>query len=205
MSNVLKALAELDPANTGQWTAEGLPLVDVVRAIAKDPTITRETITQAAPGFTRSNPVLAGAPAPVAPATGAVNPANPFGPPAAANTLQTPDNAPEGEEPGEGDEPDNEPDEGADEPSVQSADGDAELYATLLEAAEWVNECRAKYEAAKRTLEEADSDHARALVAYEKTIPVTKSQLDIQAYLRSQLAARQRGVRYASDTPKPRR
>lgn len=48
-----EALKELDPFDDAQWTSDGSPLVDVVRGIMNDDTVTRKQITEAAPRFTR--------------------------------------------------------------------------------------------------------------------------------------------------------
>lgn len=50
---LLTALQQLDPSNDDHWTGEGLPRVDVVRALAGAGTLTREQLTALAPGFTR--------------------------------------------------------------------------------------------------------------------------------------------------------
>lgn len=55
--DINEALASLDPANDDQWTADGLPKVDVIRAATNDYALTRADITNAAPQFTRETAV----------------------------------------------------------------------------------------------------------------------------------------------------
>lgn len=62
--SLLAALAQLDPSNDNHWTGEGLPRLDTVKFMTGDSTVTREAVTQAAPGLTRATP-LQGAQAPV--------------------------------------------------------------------------------------------------------------------------------------------
>lgn len=49
------AVKALDIENDNHWTADGLPRLDTVKMLASDPTVTRETVNDAAPGFTRAN------------------------------------------------------------------------------------------------------------------------------------------------------
>lgn len=55
---IIETLLKLDPKNDNQWTQEGLPKVDVLKFLSGGETWTREQITEAAPGFTRSNPII---------------------------------------------------------------------------------------------------------------------------------------------------
>jgi hypothetical protein len=50
--NIRQALATLDPENDTHWTADGLPLVDIVSALVGSP-VKRQDITDAAPSLTR--------------------------------------------------------------------------------------------------------------------------------------------------------
>jgi len=52
---IKKALLELDRNNDDNWTADGLPRLDVVKQIAGDPTVSREKINSILPGFTRTS------------------------------------------------------------------------------------------------------------------------------------------------------
>jgi len=51
--NIVEALNTLDPKNDDQWTADGLPRMDVVEGLVGDKSITRADVTNAAPDFTR--------------------------------------------------------------------------------------------------------------------------------------------------------
>ena len=48
------ALSNLDPDLDGDWTADGLPRLDVVKQRTGDASLTRKAITDAAPGLTRA-------------------------------------------------------------------------------------------------------------------------------------------------------
>lgn len=55
--NILEALASLDVENDDDWTNQGLPKTDIISDVVGEP-ITRAQITEAAPNFTRENPVM---------------------------------------------------------------------------------------------------------------------------------------------------
>ncbi len=55
------ALAALDPKNDDQWTADGLPRVDVVANMTGDKALQRQDITDADPEFTREKALTAAA------------------------------------------------------------------------------------------------------------------------------------------------
>lgn len=54
MQIILEALSKLNPDNDAEWTAEGLPKVDAIKAITGISEINREMITEVAPEFTRA-------------------------------------------------------------------------------------------------------------------------------------------------------
>lgn len=56
---ILEALGTFDVKDDSYWTGDGLPLVEAVQHLAGDLTVTRASITDAAPGFSRSTPSLA--------------------------------------------------------------------------------------------------------------------------------------------------
>jgi len=60
-AKIIEALQKLDTANDNHWTADGLPRIDTVKMLASDQTLTRDTITAAAPNFSRTNADLTGA------------------------------------------------------------------------------------------------------------------------------------------------
>jgi hypothetical protein len=51
---ILTALKALDVANDNHWTADGLPRLDTVKMLAANPTLSREAVEAAAPGFNRA-------------------------------------------------------------------------------------------------------------------------------------------------------
>ncbi|WPJ68564.1 hypothetical protein OMDBNIEC_00078 [Salmonella phage STP-SP5] len=58
MKTLIEALLDLDPENPNHWTTDGLPKVDALRFATANPSLTRDEITEAAPLFTRDNPVV---------------------------------------------------------------------------------------------------------------------------------------------------
>jgi hypothetical protein len=57
-AKILAALKQLDTKNDNHWTGEGSPRMDTVKMLAGDSSLTKDVVTLAAPGFSRSNPVL---------------------------------------------------------------------------------------------------------------------------------------------------
>jgi hypothetical protein len=51
---IVKALRALDTANDNHWTVDGQPRLDIVKNLAADQSITRDMVTLALPGFTRT-------------------------------------------------------------------------------------------------------------------------------------------------------
>lgn len=56
-NTIKEALGKLDPANEDHWTSDGLPRLDVMKDLVGE-AVTRQNVTVAAEGFTRSNPSL---------------------------------------------------------------------------------------------------------------------------------------------------
>lgn len=54
--DIIKALLQLDSGNDAHWTDDGLPRVDIVQTLLKDPDIKRRDINDAQPGFARAVP-----------------------------------------------------------------------------------------------------------------------------------------------------
>lgn len=52
--DIKKALTELDSGNDAHWTDDGLPRIDVIQTLLKDPTVKRKDVNEAAPGFSRA-------------------------------------------------------------------------------------------------------------------------------------------------------
>lgn len=55
---IVDALQKLDVANDNQWTQDGLPKIEILKFLMGGEAITREQVEEAAPGFTRANPVI---------------------------------------------------------------------------------------------------------------------------------------------------
>lgn len=55
---IIAALKALDTTNDAHWTTDGLPRLETVKYLAKDQSLTRDDVTNAAPGFTRTNTEL---------------------------------------------------------------------------------------------------------------------------------------------------
>jgi uncharacterized coiled-coil protein SlyX len=92
---ILTALRALDVGNDNHWTADGLPRLDTVKMLASDQTLTRDSVSAAAPGFTRTSPLPAEVPpAPPAPVVDSV-------PQAPEPPVQVEDGAGQGDSAGE--------------------------------------------------------------------------------------------------------
>ncbi len=57
---LLDALKQLDVTNDNHWTVDGLPRLETVRILTAEPSLSREELTKAVPGFSRAS-ALAGA------------------------------------------------------------------------------------------------------------------------------------------------
>lgn len=55
--DIREALSNLDPFNDDQWTDEGAPKIDVLKELLGRP-VTRQEIIDAAPHFSKDNPIL---------------------------------------------------------------------------------------------------------------------------------------------------
>ena len=55
--DIREALSQLDPLDDDQWTQDGAPKVESVAALLGDYSVKRQDIVNAAPAFSRSNPV----------------------------------------------------------------------------------------------------------------------------------------------------
>lgn len=64
---IIEALRALDPTNDNHWTADGQPRLDTVKMLASDPSITREAVTLALPGFNRTKSTNGDGAAPLPP------------------------------------------------------------------------------------------------------------------------------------------
>lgn len=189
MNELRAALAKLDIANENHWTADGLPRLETVRLLVGNSSLSREAVTQAAPGFSRANPDLSGAVAPAAPAPAEGEPET--APDADGQELD-PDNSLEagsnGESEGDTRGPDDETEPGAAEAAYEAA-------RKALDAAE-----RTKEQALK-AVKDAQEAVDRLVEARTASTPRHAGQLTVQAYLASQTAQRLARAARASAQP----
>ena len=177
-AKILAALAQLDTSNANHWTEDGLPRMDTVKLLAASPDLTREHVTGAAPGFSRTNPILQGAAqAPIAGSSGNGTDPGAFAAPAAQ------------------------------QPAAQRGDSDAAQAETQLEGADGddtpesaLEACEAELQAAQVKLGElaarkavADQAHEaqvkevdRLLQARDAALPKQSVTNEIQGYLAAQ-------------------
>jgi hypothetical protein len=73
--DIIKALTQLDSGNDEHWTDDGLPRVDVVQRLLKDPDVRRKDINEAQPGFSRADPKQTTEPEDVQPGDPEITPA----------------------------------------------------------------------------------------------------------------------------------
>jgi hypothetical protein len=55
LQSISQALQQLSQDNDNHWTADGLPRIETLKFLTGDSTITRESINEIAPGFTRAS------------------------------------------------------------------------------------------------------------------------------------------------------
>lgn len=180
------ALSQLDSSNPNHWTAEGLPRLDTLKMLAGDPSLTREQVTAAAPGYTRENRVvnIEGDPAAAPPA--APTPVPPA-PPASVTTQGGDDGADDAHAGGAVAQ------DGADPAAGQGA---APEESELAGAQRALDEALAREAEAKRAVAQATATLDRLLEADAKSRPATSGADAVQGYLKSQQAAREaRGAR----------
>lgn len=80
MSDIKSALLQLDPTKDEQWTSDGQPRLDALKALTGDASLTREKVEADSPGFTRD---VAAGKVPTAPASVAPDASKPWAPSAA--------------------------------------------------------------------------------------------------------------------------
>jgi hypothetical protein len=187
-NKLVAALSQLDSGNTNHWTAEGLPRLDTLKMLAGDPSLTREQVTAAAPGYTRENRVVnlaAEVAAAVPPA--ATKPADPPAAPASV-TNEGGDNGADDALAG-----------GAASQEVApsaAGQGAAPEEGELAGAQRVLAEALAAEEEAKRAVAKATATLDRLLEADAKSRPAVSSFAPVEGYLKSQQAAREaRGAR----------
>lgn len=89
---ILSALLQLDTNNDDHWTSDGLPRMDAVEAILGDKGITRQQVTAAKPGFSRT--IAAATAAQAQGSQGSTEPAAKTAPVVAKQPSVTPTTAP---------------------------------------------------------------------------------------------------------------
>lgn len=96
-NSIQAALAKLDVSNDNHWTSDGLPRLDTVKMLAGDASITREAVTAAWPGFTRTAAAQGAQPpeAAMAPASTEETVQAPTAVTPPATNDEDPDNAPD--------------------------------------------------------------------------------------------------------------
>jgi hypothetical protein len=146
---IQEALRQLDPNNENHWTADGLPRLDTVKLLAGDSGITREHVTAAAPGYTRSA------------ALGGAEPGSGMGTPSPAQ--ETAPAAPQAPSQGVGN--------GAEQAGSGADDGTQVQKATARAEAEGpVAVAQRVYDAALAAKEAADRELAQATAALDLCI-----------------------------------
>lgn len=209
MADLKDTLLKLDVSNDNHWTADGQARIDTVRILAGDPSITREMVDAAAPGFNKATAVgyaLAGAAvtAPVAGSAPATAAEPQGGEPNAAPLANGAQNAPQAETP--------QPDEsgGGDDESRQAEQSEVEdfgpdavrdevetLEAELEEIQSAMSDRRRQIDALKQEVDAMAIREADLHAAIEaKTDRRSDNVGAIQAYLASQRKIlEQRGAR----------
>lgn len=177
--NITDALSKLDTANDNHWTQDGLPRLDTIRILAGDPSLTREAITAAAPGFNRASVQQAAAGAGGAGAGTTPAPPAPPAPQGAASgpsASETPPPAPPA--PPESDLP-------VLSPAPLADDGDAsDLNARIAEAKLQLSDAQDRLQLAKQELTDAQNKVAELEAQLKET--AVGAANPITEYLKSQ-------------------
>jgi hypothetical protein len=184
---IVKALRALDTANDNHWTADGQPRLDTVKMLAADQSITRDAVTLALPGFTRSKAkdfagepgvVQVAPPPPPAEPTAAPAPAEAAAPVAVPLAPVSPAVA------------------APQQAALTLADTIADLEDDLLDAKATTAELRAARDKASQLFEAARKEEDRLVTELEKLTAKDSNPNAIQAYLETQrLLLQDRGNR----------
>jgi hypothetical protein len=199
---IITALKALDVSNDNHWTADGLPRLDTVKMMASDQSLTREAVSEAAPGFTRSTAadfvavdVTAGEQSSSPEGAGGAS-----GGEAATPPVQPGSGEGQGEGSGDG-AASSQPAANADpaSPSAEAQPGEvgggegraadevSSLEAELAEAEEKVERIRAFLDEGQRRLKEAQGERDAIQNKLDTLYPQRDSHADaVQAYLASQ-------------------
>ena len=201
-NKIVEALLKLDVKNDNHWTADGLPRLDTVKMLASDQTLTRDSVTAAAPGFSRTTATGYTAPsaeqqAPQAQGQGGSGEQQQSAAPAAPQASQAT----------EFDQQADDLDSGKAEQSKLegsaglATDDIAALEAALAEQEELVSKIRAHKVEVDKAFEEARAKEDELRVKLEEARPQRSIGNDIQDYLAAQRknlearAARQQMIR----------
>lgn len=181
---ILAALQKLDVNNDAHWTQDGAPRLETVKLFAGNQALTRDSITAAAPGFTRltaynAQQAAQPAPAPAAAPTPETQPSAQATPPAAPPLADpAPSAAPTAEV-----APVATPEfEAQQQPKFDDLSEEEQLEVIQAE----LKEMDRYLVTAKKHRAELQTKADDLIIRIEKAQPQSSNQHDIQAYLRSQ-------------------
>ena len=166
---ILDALKKLDVENANHWTTDGLPRLETVRMLAGNQSITREQVSLAAPGFTRTTAGFAAA----------VEPADSVETEEATESEPVPDSAPSVPEP-------------APEPEPVSPTGDDTLRFELTKQERVVQDLRMRIAQMQVEFNKQRQIEDDLRARFNASIPQQKAGEAIQGYLAAQRAALKR-------------
>lgn len=167
---ILDALKKLDVENANHWTTDGLPRLETVRMLAGNQSITREQVSLAAPGFTRTTAGFAAA----------VEPADSVETEEAVESEPVPDSAPSAPEP-----------EPVAPPHV-SPTGDETLRFELTKQERVVQDLRMRIAQMQVEFNKQRQIEDDLRARFNASIPQQKAGEAIQGYLAAQRAALKR-------------
>ena len=166
---ILDALKKLDVENANHWTTDGLPRLETVRMLAGNQSITREQVSLAAPGFTRTTAGFAAA----------VEPADSVETEEATESEPVPDSAPSAPEP-------------APEPEPVAPTGDETLRFELTKQERVVQDLRMRIAQMQVEFNKQRQIEDDLRARFNASIPQQKAGEAIQGYLAAQRAALKR-------------
>lgn len=188
MELIFAALQKLDVANDNHWTADGLPRLDTVKMLAADPSLGREAVEAAAPGFTRATALGYALPAPGSAVAGAAATLTaPPPPPPAADPLTAPVKVEGAEDATFSPKPPEQPSLAVG--SVDSTDALSTLEEDLVEADAHIEKVHQALDMVTKELKESNAHRDAILTAMDKLRPQDTNTNAIQMYL-----ARQRKI-----------
>lgn len=174
---IIKALGQLDPANSDHWTNDGLPRLDAIKGVSG---LKREDVTAAAPLFTKDNPSFEVPEAQGGDSTsGQGADAEPT--PPADQGGQDQEGA--GDDEGNGDEGD---DQGDEDDLIDAAEELDEAEAAVLEAKAVLEEAQAAANDAKAKVDAAQAEVDRMVEARDAQKRPHQDMEDRMAFIRRQ-------------------